>query len=246
MNIFLIDDELVLKPGVSATIAGEQHVHLVGVLKSSVGDVVKVGFVNKGVWSAHVKHIDLGLGQTHIELKEQVTCLSKPIHSIAIALPRPKAIKRIVEHISTLGVRQITFFNAWRVEKSYWQSTKAEVDNLLAYADDGLRQGGHPWRPKIRLVRFFNDFLKEPNELKMVLTPSVKEPLLTELDLKDFQPREFILGPEGGFIEKELDGFRRLDVPLFALNLPILKTETAAAAVLAMANMYKYMETHQK
>ena len=241
MNNFLLDVALDLKAGVTVVLESVQHVHLVNVLKSKEGDVVKVGFVGKSVWLARVDSINPSLQQSFLTLQQKRACPPRPVHSIAIALPRPKAIRRVVESVSTLGVKKLTFFNAWRVEKSYWQSAKTELKNLLGYAEDGLRQGGHPWLPQIHLKRFFSDFLNESDlkHRRVVLTPSAKVSVLDELQHNCNEPREYILGPEGGFIENELEGFKKLKVSLCSLNMPILKTETAATAVLTLSYNHK-------
>lgn len=49
---------------------------------------------------------------------------------------------------------------------------------------------------------------------------------------------QLVVGPEGGFSERELDEFRRIGCAICTLATPILRVETAALAALSWAALY--------
>jgi RsmE family RNA methyltransferase len=148
---------------------------------------------------------------------------------LILALPRPKVVHRIVADASSMGIKEIDLINSWRVEKSYWSSPLLSHDRLNAQARLGLEQAGDTVMPDIRLHRFFCNFVRDvlPAELggrvALLADPSGEEGLPQSTG----NPVTLALGPEGGFIEREIASFREVGFTTVSLGARILRAETA-------------------
>ena len=130
-----------------------------------------------------------------------------------------------------MGIREIDLINAWRVEKAYWKSPRLSEDNLRAQAILGLEQAGDTMLPTIRLHRLFSDFVRAdlPKAVEgrraLLAHPSGD----TALPRHAGGPLVLAIGPEGGFIEREVSTLRGIGFSVVRLGPRILRVETAIA-----------------
>ena len=118
MNILLINPSDVANN--LAYVSGRQLAQLLTVHNSAVGDSVRVGMVDGQMGNGRVLSIDA----KHATL-EVVFNLAPPSPlplTLILALPRPKMLRRTLQTVATMGVKQLYLINSFRVEKSYLQS----------------------------------------------------------------------------------------------------------------------------
>jgi RsmE family RNA methyltransferase len=153
--------------------------------------------------------------------------------TLLLALPRPKVLNRTVAAATGLGVERIVLLNAWKVEKSYWGSTRLSDENLLAQCIAGLEQARDTLLPEIRKARLFRPFVEE--ELPAMLAGAmalVAHPGAPIVDRRASPGRCVLaIGPEGGWIPAELLSLRRVGFEAVGLGPRILRVETAVAAL---------------
>ncbi len=133
-----------------------------------------------------------------------------------------------------MGIPEIDLINSWRVDKSYWMSPLVSEQNLRMQCILGLEQAGDTILPAIRLQRLFAPFVRE--ELPHIIKGRLA--LLAHPGGQVAAPRDvagpvvLAIGPEGGFIEREVNTFR--DAGFTAVNLGprILRVETAFASLI--------------
>lgn len=148
--------------------------------------------------------------------------------TLVLALPRPKVLNRVIAAVTSLGVKRIFLINAWRVEKSYWKSPKLELhDSIVA----GLEQARDTIFPTISFHRLFVPFVE--NELHIRGTAFVAHPYAGEECPRQVAgPITLAIGPEGGFIQKEIDSLTAIGFRAVTIGARILRVETVIPALL--------------
>jgi 16S rRNA (uracil1498-N3)-methyltransferase len=210
---------------------GRRAMHLREVLGVAVGSTVRAGIVGGGVGTAEV----LSVGDA-IALRLAITeppSVPLPIE-VLLAVPRPKALTRAVEAMASFGVERITLTNAWRVDKSYLSSPRLQPEALAHAARLGAEQGVTTHVPKLlvyrRLMELLDTRFATRGEGARLIAHPTGKPM--ELVVGSDAPITVAIGPEGGWIERELETFVARGFTPVSLGAPILRVETAIAAIL--------------
>jgi RsmE family RNA methyltransferase len=152
---------------------------------------------------------------------------------LILALPRPKVLNRIIAAAASMGIRDIDLINSWRVEKSYWKSPRLTAENLRMQSILGLEQAGDTMLPTIRLHQLFKPFvrgeLSDSVSGKLALLAHPRGAI--EVPRNVGQPVVLAIGPEGGFIEREVETFQEIGFTAVSLGSRILRVETAIACL---------------
>jgi RsmE family RNA methyltransferase len=155
--------------------------------------------------------------------------------TLILALPRPKAIRRVLRTASSMGVKRIVLLNARRVEKSYWQSPYLEADAMNEQVLLGLEQARDTALPEIMVRPLFKPFVED--ELPALIRETL--PLIAHPAALEECPRNIgravtlAVGPEGGFIPYEVEKFVDSGFTPIRLGDRILSTEAIVPALLA-------------
>ena len=143
-------------------------------------------------------------------------------------------LKRILQTCATMGIKNIYLINAWKVEKSFWQSpwlTDEKIhENLLL----GLEQTGDTILPSVHLRKLFKPFVED--ELPDIVKPGpafLAHPDATNAcPVAHNAPCSLAVGPEGGFTPYEAGKFIEAGFDAVSLGPRILRVETAVPALL--------------
>lgn len=237
MNLLLLEEAEV--KGATASINGRRVRHIQSVLKKGPGAFLRAGVIGQGECVAEIlalkdEHADLALGS--------LTPVPRPRVHVVVALPRPKALSRLVAGAASFGLRSLTLINAWKVEKSYFASPRLLPERLAEDVRLGCEQGAQIWVPKVRVCRRIGHFLHEevlrlypPGAQKLLLDPNAPATMDHALQGAEGASGEEVivaLGPEGGFVEREVQSFRDAGFVSARINTGPLKTEVALAATL--------------
>ena len=159
----------------------------------------------------------------------------KPLEvKLILALPRPKAFRRVLQHITALGVKEIYLINTWRVEKSFWKSPYLEDEKILEDMILGLEQAKDTILPKIYKKSLFKPFVEDelPEIIKETF-PIVAHPIAeSECPFNLQKAVTLAIGPEGGFIDYEVKKLQEIGFTSFHLGERILRVETAIPYIL--------------
>lgn len=236
MNLILFDpDELAHGRLVLADRRGR---HVRQVLRAAPGDRLRVGMVCGGIGVGEV----LAIGGDQVELA--VTLAEPPPAppgvDLVLAMPRPKVLPRVIEAAAALGVGHIDLVNAWRVDKSYLDSRRIDLDGLAHHARLGCEQGGSTWVPELTLHRLLMPFVREvlPGrlaavEIALVAHPRAAQPVEAAVPPGSRSRVLLAVGPEGGWIEREVHTFTELGFGAVTCMDRVLRVETSVAALLA-------------
>lgn len=146
--------------------------------------------------------------------------------TVVLALPRPKMLRRIIQNLTSLGVAHLVLINSYRVEKSYWQSPF--MTQLDDYVRLGLEQAVDTVPMTIQLEKRFKPFVEDRlPELIAGKRAIVAHPYVSE-ECPRLIKNESVLaiGPEGGFIQYEVDKLKEAGFNAVTLGSRIQKVET--------------------
>lgn len=235
MNIILFRSHEVLAIGESR-LTGERARHVREVLNAKVGDELRVGIANVGTGIGVVQHIssdavDFTFTADHSVERPSAT-------DLILAIPRPKVLRRVLQHAASIGVRRILLINSWRVEKSYLQSPVLEQLSLIEDLTIGLEQAGSAVLPEIRVVDRFKPFVEDEldqwcGDGDRILFHPGAQASLRQREWPSNSPIVVAIGPEGGWIPFEVEALMAQEFQATSLGLPILRVEVAVVAALS-------------
>jgi len=206
--------------------------HLLSVKKIKVNERLTVGLVNDRIgWGTVIAVDDRQIELSVLLHKEPVRAL--PVHLI-LALPRPKMLKRILQTISAMGVKHISLIHSAKVEKSYWQTPWLQQDKMQQHLILGLEQAKDTIMPEVRCYQRFKPFVEDV--LPTLIQGSraiIAHPGRGDICLADSQQAVTLaIGPEGGFVDYEVDKFEQAGFSSCHLGERILRVENAIPVLL--------------
>lgn len=235
MNLLLVEPGEVVDGRVVLRDSDRRVLHLRSVLGVVVGSRIRAGIVGGNVGSAEV--IEGGDG---IVLALDASTPPRPILPVqlVLAMPRPKVLTRVIESAAAFGVERIDLTNAWRVDKSYLHSPRVDPDALALAARFGAEQGATTHVPPIdihlRLMPLLERWAGSGSpELRLIAHPGA--PPIEHAYRRG--PVVLAIGPEGGWIEREVETFRERGFLPVSLGAAILRVEGAVAAALAQLDL---------
>ena len=196
-----------------------------------MGDELVVGLLNGPMGTGRVLVMAEGAMELALTL-DQAPPPKLPL-TLFLALPRPKVLNRVVAAATSLGAARLVLLNAWKVEKAYWASPKLQADNLRQQMLLGLEQAKDTVLPELRLARLFRPFVE--GELPGLVGQGTG--LIAHPGSGAGMPKALIapitlaIGPEGGWIEAEVQSLLAAGMKPLDLGPRILRTETALAAL---------------
>lgn len=230
MNLVLLFPEDLVAPDL-ARVTGRRLAHVRDVHRAKAGDDLCVGLLGGEMGWGRVLRLDDEALELALAL-DQAPPPKLPL-TLLIALPRPKVLNRVVAAATSLGARRIVLLNAWKVEKAYWASPRMQLENLREQMLLGLEQAKDTVLPDLGLARLFRPFVEE--ELPGLLaggTGLMAHPGSGEAAPKVLvAPITLAIGPEGGWIDAEVQSLLRSGLQPMDLGPRILRTETALAAL---------------
>ena len=163
-----------------------------------------------------------------------------PALRLALALPRPKVLSRVLRAAASFGVREIDLINAWKVERSYFDSPRLAPERLDADLRAGCEQGAHTWLPSVRVHRRFLAWLEDlpppPREEARLFAQIGARPLLPAV-AGEAAAWLIAVGPEGGWVEAEEASLLEVGFAGFRLARSILAVPEAVTATLAQMEL---------
>jgi RsmE family RNA methyltransferase len=237
MNLLLVD-ELELVGGRVALPPGDRRAaHLRAVLGARPGAQLRAGVVGGGVGAAEVIANDAaGLV---LQLGPLAPARPPLPVELVLAIPRPKVLSRAVEIAAAFAVERIALTNAWRVDKSYLGSPRLALEALAHAARLGAEQGATTHVPPIAVHRRLMALLdaRWPGAAGAPAARLLAHPGGAPLERAlrgpaAAGPVALAIGPEGGWIAREVDTFVARGFVPVALGDAILRVEAAVAAAL--------------
>lgn len=229
MNLLIVQPEE-LDANSTFQLEGRRHKHLQKILRVAVGDKVRTGVLGHDMGAATL----IEIGHSRMRLKYQADASLKPPTALGsrliLALPRPPVLRRVLVSATTLGFKEIHLVHASRVEKSYWQSPELAIEKLRSHLILGLEQAVDIHLPAVHLHKGFKPFAEDVlpglqhNFVSYLGDPLAATPCPS---LESGASCNILIGPEGGWVQFELELLQRSGVKLVRLGPRILRVEAA-------------------
>lgn len=212
--------------------------HLHETLKANTGEVFKCTILGKGLALGTIE--SLSDKECRLKLSEV-----KPAHpqwfNLIVGVSRPQTSKKILEHATTFGAKNIHFFKAALSEKSYLDSKVFEDDEIQEYLTAGLSQSGiYGELPGVKVDKYNPaDSYKTPPQ-KFILDLNGRENFLqTALSIDFDTPVTIAVGPERGFISEDIERFHQAGFKSVKISSSILRVEHAIYSAVSQLELIR-------
>ena len=221
---FFVENEIVC--GAEASISPEQMFHANKVLRLKENDNVRIFNNISGEWECSIKSVKKNLV---VPLKLLREPRDEPGPSIACALINPNKFSIMIEKITELGVQ-----NIYPIITDYTQYKTFNKQKVRQIIIQACEQSRRLTVPKIYEAVKLEDFLGNLSENQKILVGIEKENV-TKMSHCVEKDTTFVVGPEGGFSDREIEQFSGaavVNLAYFGRN--ILRSETAAIAFISL------------
>lgn len=207
--------------------------HIVQVHRAQAGDVLRVGLRNGRVGEARI----VELSPQEVVLQASFDTLPPPRSPVdlILAVPRPKALKRILQHATAMGVGRVVLVSSARVEKSYFQSPVLLPESIDSALVEGMEQARDTVAPEVLIRPRFRALVEDEVPLLWpdadLLLAHPDGPRLWTLETGAPQRRVVAIGPEGGWVPFELERFAEAGFRRVSLGERPLRVENAMSAL---------------
>lgn len=231
MNLLLVDErELV---GGEVTLRDRRADHLRGVLKAAVGQRVRAGVIGGPI--GHAEVIAVAGAAVTVRFADEAPAPPPMAVELVLAVPRPKVLSRTLEIAAAFGVARIDLVNAWRVDKAYLGSPRLAPAAIAESMRLGAEQGVTTHLPVVAVHDRFMGYLDgRAQPPARGLCAHARGGVAIEAAPGGARTHATLaIGPEGGWIEREVETFAARGFAIVSLGDPILRVEAAVAGALA-------------
>ena len=217
--------------------------HIRNVLRMKKGDEILVSFEGKSRLCELEDFEDESVSALIIDDDYQDTELPVKIHLFQ-GLPKADKMELIIQKCTELGVSEITPTEMSRcVVKLEEKKKKSKTERWQSIAESAAKQSKRSIIPTVNTPLSFKELLKKVSDFDLFLVPYENEEGMkaTKKALEEIKVGSkigILIGPEGGFDEKEIEQAINTDAKVISLGKRILRTETAAITALSMCMLY--------
>lgn len=212
-------------------IVGEDVSHISKVLRMTSGQSIIVCDGEGNDYDAIITSVS----KTEIvaEIIGKYVCDAEPCVDVILyqALPKQGKMEYIIQKNTELGIKRIVPVYTKRCVVK--PSDKTERWSKVA--ESAAKQCGRGIIPEVLPTISFDEAIKQMKECDLALMPYECEEdtsLKSVLKSAEYKTVSILIGPEGGFDLKEVEVARDAGIRTVTLGKRILRTETAASAVL--------------
>lgn len=217
----------------TASLSDRRFQHISQVQKPEPGQSLRVGMLNGDTGTGIVTALSADRITLEIELDTPPPA-PLPV-TMLLALPRPKMLKRTLQTITSMGVKQLYLINAYKVDKSYWSSPVLSEESLHEQLLLGLEQAGDTLLPRIHLRKRFKPFVEDELPAIAADTRALLAHPYHAIDCPApaTTPTTLAVGPEGGFTPYEVEKLQQAGLQSIHIGRRILRVENAVPALLS-------------
>ena len=234
MRRFFIEESKIAGPTIIIT--GSDAAHIKKVLRMEPGDRIGL-FDGRGFeYEARIENLFSGSAEVSIT-KRFLSASESPVQiTVAQALLKDKKMDILARQLTEIGITKLIPFTAIRsVSRPDKKKLSARRKRWEKIAIEALKQCGRGHVTEIGETITFNDVIKADDEydLKIVFWENESKPVSDVVQqVNDGKCKKIlsVLGPEGGFTEREIEDAKACGFVTASLGPRILRAETAAIA----------------
>ena len=221
----------------TVTVADARAAHILGVLHGEVGDVLKTGEIDGKTGCSEIIAVDVSRPSVTLRTVHDREAAA-PWADLILAPPRPRVLKRLLPQLAARGVGKIFLVGAAKVERDFWGATLLKTENYRPLLVEGLMQCGMTALPTVETRRNFRRFVQDelsaalPSPRRLVAHPYAAGAKAAAPAAVGGERLTLAIGPEGGWTDAEVELLEAHGFTRYVLGERILKTETAAVALL--------------
>ena len=162
-------------------------------------------------------------------------------------LPKGDKMELIIQKCVELGVHEIVPVQMSRsVVKIEEKKKKNKRERWQAISESAAKQSKCNKIPEISEILTYKQALEKAKDLDLLLVPYESKNGMEDTkkvlnEIKSGMSVGILIGPEGGFDEKEIQEALEIDGKVISLGKRILRTETAAITSVSMCMLYAEM-----
>lgn len=242
MSKFFVDYHDVKDSTIRITDADDRK-HMTKVLRLDVGDTVSISDTVQFEYTVEITAIEKDYIETRILDKQKFAREPELKITLFQGVPKQGKMETIIQKTVELGVFSIVpVFTDRSVVIDHGNFYK-KIERWQKIADEAVKQCKRGIIPQIQREMIFQEMLSEVVKYELILFPYENEENVTLKDClrsleKKPQKAAVIIGPEGGFSDKEAEALIKLGAQSVSLGKTILRTETAGIVAIAMT-MYE-------
>jgi len=222
--------------GDQITLQSREMRYILKVLRLGPGDEVTV-FNGEGVEYLAELCEDYG-GGIYLVVKEELRPeRESPLRlTLAQGLLKGEKMKFVIQKATELGVARIVPITTSRsIPFLEEEKETLRIQRWRRIAQEATKQCGRTVVPQVTEIQDLGDFLAQSKGAKLILWEEEPTPLREVLERIDPSPGiTLLIGPEGGFSEKEVTHAQTHGFLAAGLGGRILRAETAALSVLSI------------
>ncbi len=213
------------------TVSGLEAEHFI-VMRVSVDDIIKITDLKGSIFTCKITIVNKKGKEIEWEIVNKKVVEKTNSKALFQAQTDRNYLEKMVEIIPLIGVTNIYIF---RSDRSPKQNVKLErLEKILIRS---CEQGELTWKPEITVIKQNLDKLiiaKKPTVLDCYIPEVNKKSLFKD---KQANISSAIVGPEGGWSDKELEKFEKLDLMFYSMGSTIFPAWLAG---------YTYFANEQK
>ncbi len=242
MSKFFVDYQDVKDSTIRITDADDRK-HMTKVLRLGPGDTISVSDKVQFEYAVEIIAIEKDYIETRIIDKQKFAREPELKITLFQGVPKQGKMETIIQKNVELGVYSIVpVFTDRSVVIDHGNFHK-KIERWQKIADEAVKQCKRGIIPQIHREMQFQDMLNDLVKYDLIIFPyeneenyTIKE-FLRSIEKKPMKAA-VIIGPEGGFSDKEAEALIKIGARSVTLGKTILRTETAGMAAVAMA-MYE-------
>jgi 16S rRNA (uracil1498-N3)-methyltransferase len=218
--------------GGQAELRGDEARHLTRVLRVEAGQKFEISD-NASAYLAEV--VEARGERVVFRVGEPIESPRLPLAiTLCAALIKFDRFEWIVEKATELGVEAIVPVETARSEKGLFEAARKRSERWERIARESSQQSRRVRLPEILPAARFDAALRTEAEIRLFLEENTAPPLLGALPPAPAATAALLLGPEGGWTDRERDLAAASGWRAVSLGPQVLRAETAAVAAIAV------------
>lgn len=244
MSRFFVDPDCISGSHIYIEDKADLH-HLIRVLRARIG--MKLDISDKNQWEYIAEIEELSGESAVLRILDKQKFATEPMLRVTLyqGIPKGSKMETVIQKTVEMGVNSVVPVFMERTVIAEKGNSQKKLVRWQKISDEAVKQCKRGIIPEVCPSHSFAEMVSELGEYDLVLCPyeneegrTIKAFLRSLENAEDVKSAAIIIGPEGGFSEREISVLEDAGAVTVTLGKTILRTETAGMAALAMV-MYE-------